>query len=60
MRIAICRIALGEARGIAEASRIEERMRLIDPRVDVADLNAAPAVALPPAAFQAPAALMIL
>ena len=40
VRIAICCIALGEARGIAEASRIEERMRLIDTGVDVANLNA--------------------
>ena len=32
-------IALGEARRIAEASRIEERMRLINPRVDVSNLN---------------------
>ena len=40
VRIAIYCIALGEARRIAEAGRIEERMRLINPRVDIADLNA--------------------
>ena len=39
MRIAIDCIALGEAWRIAKASRIEERMRLINPRVDVPNLN---------------------
>ena len=39
VRIAVYCIALGEARRIAEASRIEERMRLINPRVDVSNLN---------------------
>ena len=32
-------IALGEARRIAEASWIEERMGLINPRIDIADLD---------------------
>src|SRR5262249_33706676 len=39
VRKAISRIALGEARRIAEASRIEERMRLINTRIDVADFD---------------------
>ena len=38
--IAILRIALGEPRGIAEPGWIEERVRLLDASVDVADLNA--------------------
>src|SRR5262249_31098210 len=38
--IAILRIALGEPRGITEPGWIEERVRLLDASVDVADLNA--------------------
>src|SRR5262249_36776348 len=40
VRIAIFRIALGEAWGIAKPRWIEERVRLLDASVDVADLNA--------------------
>jgi hypothetical protein len=40
VRIAICCIALGEARGIAKTSRVEEWVRLVDAGVDIANLNA--------------------
>src|SRR5262249_4333549 len=40
--IAIFRIAFGKARGIAETSRVEEGMRLVNTRVNVSDLNTRP------------------
>ena len=40
MRSAVSRIALGKSLGIAKAGWIEERMRLVDTLVDVADLDA--------------------
>ena len=40
MRIAVCCIALRKARRIAETSRIEERMRVVDTGINVADLDA--------------------
>ena len=40
MRSAVSRIALWKSWGIAEASWVEERMRVINSRVDIPDLNA--------------------
>ena len=42
VRIAICWVALGKSGRIAEAGRIEEGVRLVDPRVDISDLDARP------------------
>src|SRR6266480_5887166 len=42
VRIAVCCIALGEASRVGKTSRIEERVRLVDTRVDVSNLNARP------------------
>ena len=39
MRIAVCRIALRKSSRIAETSRIEERMRVVDARIDVPNLD---------------------
>src|SRR4029077_2939909 len=40
LRIAVCRIALRKAGRIAETSRIEERMSVVDTGINVADLDA--------------------
>src|SRR5262249_19211311 len=44
VRIAIFCVALREPRGIAETSRVEEGMRLLDTRVDISNLDTCPGI----------------